>query len=203
MAKSKGSRANSVIADAYTIAATASFLMQTFDLSEAPGPSSVNTNNIGMSMDVLPAGTVGIIPENASLTPADIDALYASDYSKFSASQADIDPNQYAPLSSGDPTCTPGQKKCNYISSCGTEWMPVADFTSNGVSYTGYQTAVTNFCGDADGEFVAAGYYYTEVMEVGLDQGKDPSKNGKQGWVNCEFKFTLRCESNFHQPGYC
>ena len=84
------------------------------------------------------------------------------------------------------------------ISSCGDNWCPVNDFTTNGRFYVGYHSTVQAFCthitSDYDGQPAVVGpgaYTGTTISttvggaSVGLDQGKDPSKYGTPGHIEC------------------
>ncbi len=50
----------------------------------------------------------------------------------------------------------------------------------------GFNTAVDQFCAQADGRVVPAGGYLSLATEVFLNGGKDPKKYGLLGYVYCK-----------------
>ena len=91
------------------------------------------------------------------------------------------------------------KRNSDYVSSCGSNWTPVRDFTSGGRQYIGYASAVTAFCqhitSDVDGNptVIGPGAYTGDTIssdasgnQVGLDGGKTPSQNGFPGHIECE-----------------
>jgi hypothetical protein len=192
VASNQGAGVTAILADAYTMAAESNFLMQTFGLSRVPVPYKISWAL--ESIDVTSSPPL-IDPNDALPGLANISTTAASRWFPFAASDAKLDSSAYLPMPVTYPLCTdPKDTKCNYISSCGNKayWMPVTDFTGQTQSFPGYQTVVTNFCNNAAGAVIAPGYKYKDIWAVGMDQGGDPSKKGKAGYLNFEInnKFT-------------
>ena len=57
---------------------------------------------------------------------------------------------------------------------------------AGGDTRKGFNTAVDEFCAQADGQVVPAGEYLSLATEVYVNGGKDPAKYGVIGYVNCE-----------------
>lgn len=103
------------------------------------------------------------------------------------------------------------KRKSDYISSCGSEWVPVNDFTSGGRKYIGYKTAVDLFCthitSDYEGQPAVIGpkayagttiYTNDAQQQIGIDNGKDPSQSVTPGHI--EFEIHNKQDKGSHTP---
>ncbi|KAH6652373.1 hypothetical protein BKA67DRAFT_637924 [Truncatella angustata] len=98
----------------------------------------------------------------------------------------------------------------DYVSSCGSEWMPCDDVLIAGGSETrlGFASAVQTFCNAADGQKVGPGDYLSMATEVFHNGGKDPSTYGVIGYAyyaSCQRYFDAlsvdggRCSGEIHK----
>lgn len=65
--------------------------------------------------------------------------------------------------------------------------MTVEDVSiaSGGDTRKGFNTAVDEFCAQANGQVIPAAGYLSLATEVYVNGGKDPAKYGVIGYVNC------------------
>lgn len=102
-------------------------------------------------------------------------------------------------------------RKSDYISSCGSEWVPVDDFQNNSRWYMGYREAVKLFCthitSDYEGKAAVVGpksyagttIYTNDAQEqIGLDNGQDPTESVTPGHI--EFEIHNKQSSGDHTP---
>lgn len=93
----------------------------------------------------------------------------------------------------GSPTSRPERvEKKEGISSCGNLQMASNDVSIAGGGDTrkGFNTAVDDFCAEADGQVVEAGGYLSLATEVYVNAGKQPAEYGVIGYVYCEIFFS-------------
>ncbi|KAK6193284.1 hypothetical protein LQW54_012611 [Pestalotiopsis sp. IQ-011] len=102
-------------------------------------------------------------------------------------------------------------RSSDYISSCGSEWVPVDDFQNNSRWYMGYREAVKLFCthitSDYEGKAAVVGpksyagttIYTNDAQEqIGLDNGQDPTESVTPGHI--EFEIHNKQSSGDHTP---
>lgn len=102
-------------------------------------------------------------------------------------------------------------RESDYISTCGSEYVPVSDFQNSGRWYIGYESAVTLFCthitSDYEGKAAVIGpkayagttIYTNDAQEqIGLDNGKDPRTSVTPGHI--EFEIHNKQSSGDHTP---
>ncbi|ETS83889.1 hypothetical protein PFICI_05765 [Pestalotiopsis fici W106-1] len=101
----------------------------------------------------------------------------------------------------------------DYISSCGSEWVPVDDFQNNVRWYMGYREAVKLFCthitSDYEGKpavvapksYAGTTIYTNDAREqIGLAGGEDPSTSTKVLPGHIEFEIHNKQKSGDHIP---